>query len=448
MENKNNDDAIETIIGLDVSNIMRIKAARLKPDATGAIVVGGANGHGKTSLLNAILYALGGGSEIGPEPLRRGSSRGEVTVELGSLTVTRRFTSGGDPKGVLEVRARDGSKVSRPQEVLDRMIGELTFDPTEFMRMNDKDKSTTLRNLAGINLDEFDARREKLAAMRRDMKARFSAERAILDRSPVVVVPPDDGTSVEAERAKLAGINEAARQRERLREEWIRASQRLNAETDRAAEMRKRVADLESQIASLRSGLADMEDRTIPKLKIETESAKASFDAVIVEDAAEVSAKITRAEDRQRAVEALARREKQSKTVEDMEGKLSEIERSVQECDDEKRCALASAAYPVEGLAVDFDGMVRFNGLPLESASGAERLKVSLAIGMATNPRLRVILIRSGSELDRSNLALVAKTAVERGYQVWIERVAERGDRDVTVLIEDGEAVEIEHAND
>jgi hypothetical protein len=90
----------------------------------------------------------------------------------------------------------------------------------------------------------------------------------------------------------------------------------------------------------------------------------------------------------------------------------------------------------VPGLALGESGPT-FNGVPLSQASGAERLRVSVAIGLALNPRLRVLLVRDASLLDENSLRLVAEMAQDAGAQVWLERV---GDGDPgAVIIADGQ---------
>ncbi len=99
---------------------------------------------------------------------------------------------------------------------------------------------------------------------------------------------------------------------------------------------------------------------------------------------------------------------------------------------------LAKAKMPVEGLGFDLDG-VTYNGVPFSQASGAEQLRVSVAMAMALNPDIRVIRISDGSLLDSTNMARLAEMAQEHDCQVWIERVDESGH--VGFVIEDGSVV-------
>jgi len=99
------------------------------------------------------------------------------------------------------------------------------------------------------------------------------------------------------------------------------------------------------------------------------------------------------------------------------------------------KAQLAAAKFPVEGLSFDEAGVL-FNGIPFPQASAAEKLRVSVAMGIAMNPEFKVMLIRDGSLLDETNLATVAKMAAKSGAQVWIERVGKG--KECQVIIEDG----------
>jgi predicted ABC-type transport system involved in lysophospholipase L1 biosynthesis ATPase subunit len=98
--------------------------------------------------------------------------------------------------------------------------------------------------------------------------------------------------------------------------------------------------------------------------------------------------------------------------------------------------AMAEAKMPIDGLGFDEDG-VTYQDVPFKQASAAEQLRVSVAMAMALNPKVRVIRITDGSLLDSTNLALIEQMAADRDFQVWIERVDETGT--VGILIEDGQ---------
>jgi isopentenyl diphosphate isomerase/L-lactate dehydrogenase-like FMN-dependent dehydrogenase len=50
-------------------------------------------------------------------------------------------------------------------------------------------------------------------------------------------------------------------------------------------------------------------------------------------------------------------------------------------------------------------------------------MKVSVAVAMALNPNLKVVLVRDGSLLDKKSLAALAEAAAEKGFDVLLETV-------------------------
>ena len=48
------------ISALELENVKRIRAVALRPTENGLTVIGGRNGQGKTSVVDAISWALGG----------------------------------------------------------------------------------------------------------------------------------------------------------------------------------------------------------------------------------------------------------------------------------------------------------------------------------------------------------------------------------------------------
>ena len=107
------------IFELRAENFKRLKAIRINPTGN-TVMIGGRNAQGKSSTLDAIEAALGGGKHLPDEPVRRGERKAKIVLELDDITVTRRFSRTGSS---LEVLAKDGSKLKSPQAVLDKLLG-------------------------------------------------------------------------------------------------------------------------------------------------------------------------------------------------------------------------------------------------------------------------------------------------------------------------------------
>lgn len=99
------------------------RAVRIAPSPSGAVVIKGENGAGKSSVLDSIAYALGGEKLCPPQVIRKGARSATVRVDVGDLVVTRKWTAGGSRLEVV------GTKYQSPQAILDRLVGSLSFDP-------------------------------------------------------------------------------------------------------------------------------------------------------------------------------------------------------------------------------------------------------------------------------------------------------------------------------
>ena len=62
------------ISAFEIENVKRVKAVAYKPTENGLTVLGGKNGQGKTSVLDAIAWALGGNRFAPSAPYREGST--------------------------------------------------------------------------------------------------------------------------------------------------------------------------------------------------------------------------------------------------------------------------------------------------------------------------------------------------------------------------------------
>lgn len=223
----------------------------------------------------------------------------------------------------------------------------------------------------------------------------------------------------------------------------LKAAQAANQENTRQrqalAAARDTLTSRQTRVANLRAELAKAE-----------EAARSSAEAVqnLVASVAGLQDVDTAALlERIRGAEAINRQvrenhERQAVAAEHgvADRQSGELTTQIEAVDQQKAEAIAAARMPVQGLGFDAVGVVTLNGLPLDQASAAERLRVSVAIGLAMNPRLRVLLIRDASLLDRASMRLVADMARQAGAQLWVERV--EVDEQATVLIEDGQVVE------
>ena len=70
---KESENMTVKINSLEVENVKRVKAVVIQPNENGLTILGGNNNQGKTSVLDAIAWALGGNKYKPSNPYREGS---------------------------------------------------------------------------------------------------------------------------------------------------------------------------------------------------------------------------------------------------------------------------------------------------------------------------------------------------------------------------------------
>ena len=441
------------IVSLTASNVKRLQAVEIRPEGN-TIVIGGRNGAGKSSVLDSIAAVLGGAKLCPREPIRKGESKAFATVTLDNgMVVTRRWTTS---SSTLLVETTDGARYRKPQQILDKFAGELTFDPLDFMRKQARDQQATLQALVGIDFTELDGKRAYAYDERRDANKALKRMKAMLEDMAHHEDVPDAPVSVADLMQELERRQDVNAKHEATRERMVKATQDAScAAAEQAAavsEYENECSEIEQEIANLRNALeAKRKDvaeaqrrheRAVAEHGKAMATAKKTIDSLQDELTDDVVEQIKGAEDVNRKLAANEQRARQEKSVAALEADAADWAAKIEGYDEEKRKAIESAAFPVDGLGFTEDG-VTFGGLPLEQASQAEQLRISVAMGIALNPELRILLVRDGSLLDEENLALMAQMADEADAQIWLERVGEGG---ASVVIEEGMVAEVDGA--
>lgn len=424
-----------TIVRLEIDSFKRLRAARLEPTPSGLVPVRGRNGAGKTSLIESLEAALLGTSAAPEMPIAEGSHGARVVLDLGEIVVRRdwRRDSAGKATSSLSVENAHGAKSKSPQAVLDGLLGHFA-DPVQFLGMKSDEQVRVL--LAQIGLDQelsrLEAKRDVAYAARRDVgrdadRARKAVESFAKDVAAIVQAPKES-RNAEQLGAELQVANE---HNAAIEAETVRQSTAEHAGRNAAAaieKMRAEIAQLEAEIVRLRDVWSSAEERlNVLGGRVDVEPIREGLRQV---------------EQRQRErvrIETLGRLEQ------DAERTAAE-HRAADALLEESRAAIADllrgTRFPVDGMSYDPDAKrLLVNGIPFSQASHAERLRISAAIAMSGEPRIRVAFIREGSMLDEESLAMVAAIAQERGFQLWCELVDSKREGP-GVWIEDGEATQ------
>lgn len=426
-----------TIIQFEAENIKCLKAVRIDPQ-TGTVIITGKNDQGKSSALDAIDYAFRGGREICDEPIRQGEKRARTFVKLseeldGVCTIERKFTPSGT---VLEIRNLDGVPQKNPQALLDAICSKISFDPLSFVRKRKDEQLQILMQLAGLNFTELNAVRKNTFDERTIRNRELESAKTKLRGLTFNAALPKEPVSVMVLAKKLGEIasfnssNHARRTAVQLAEK-------------KASDLCADVAQLDYEIAEmLRQVDLKRAQRKVKSEGLDIADSEASTQRKAIYELKDISETEVRKqiEDIQitnQGIQANTQYKEVQDNVDLLTGAVTGLTAKIKECDDDKSAQIEFAQFPLAGLSFDEERGVLLNNVPFAQGSQAKQLQAAIAIGLALNPRVKVILIRDGSLMDEISLKAVAEMADKNKAQVWIEIVNSKDPQ--AIVIEDGE---------
>lgn len=428
------------ILRLVAENIKKLTVVEVTPNGD-VVEIAGKNGQGKTSVLDSILWGLGGKSPIQMEPIRKGEERGLIELDLGDergvqLRVERWFETDDENKAgyttKLKLQRADGLKSGDPQTMLNTLVGNLTFDPLEFQKAKPAERLRILKGMVpDFDFDAQEKRRAELFETRTDVNREAKRLRAVADTIPV---QPTDSEEPIDTRPMLDRISEAGQRakeieaergrRENLAAQAKRDTDRAMAKLEEAARLRREAAQAE----------ADAEAFSAEAKRI-TEELDGLDPIAEAPDTSGIRAEIDKANDHNAQVQKNLERRKYEALAEEKEEESARLSDAIVAIDAAIAKAVEEADLPVRGMTFDGED-VRLHGVPFLQASDAEQLRASVAIAMSANPTLRIVRIRDGSLLDSDAMAVLREVASGADYQIWIERVI--ADSPEAIIMEDG----------
>lgn len=393
-----------------IENVKRVKAVQFEPSADGLTIIGGRNGQGKTSVLDAIAWALGGNNYKPTVPERDGALvPPNLHIELSNGLVVERKGK----NGTLKVTDPEGNKSG--QQLLNEFVSTLALDLPKFINGSDKDKADSLLKILGIGdvLSQLDTKENQLYAQRTEVGRIADRKKKAADEMPMYPNVPKEPVSatelIKQQQEILArnGENERKRQ-DANRYEQILASAQIAFDEAKAA-----LQKAEQDCLAARKSAEDLHDESTAELEknlAEIEALNIKIRANSTKEAAEVEA---------------------NNLQQEYDGLTGQIE-SVRE---ERNKLLDSAELPLPGLSVK-DGKLIYNGLPWDGMSGSDQLKVATAIVRKLNPQCGFVLMDKLEQMDLETLQEFGAWLKQEGLQVIATRVS-TGD-ECSIIIEDG----------
>lgn len=412
------------ITALEAENVKRIKAVALTPSPTGLTLVGGNNNQGKTSVLDALAWALGGDrfrpdaaqrdGAVAPAHLKVTLSNGVVVERKGknaSLTVT-------DPTG-----RRSG------QQLLNAFVEPLALDLPRFMDASDKEKADILLRIIGIGA-ELHTRDLEIKGLydKRTFTGQLAAQKKHFAEEMISYPEaPDEPVSASELIRQQQDILARNGENQRLRAQYAELEQQVQQCVDELKRTRERIATLQQ--------LADELDAKHTKLFNQRETARKTVSQLQDESTAELEASIRDIEETNRKVRANLEKSRAEDEAAQYASEYDRLTESIQQKRADRMALLNGADLPLPGLSVE-DGVLTYNGKRWRDMSGSDQLRVAAAIVRRLNPDCGFVLLDKLEQMDMTTLQEFSAWLEAEGLQAIATRVSTGSE--CQIIIEDG----------
>lgn len=400
----------------------------------GMTVVTGKNGAGKSSLIDAVFYALK--PEGVSMPIHESANRCVIKLSIGDSTkgyiIERTVTESGK---YLKVTGSDGKSMASPQTFLNSLFGEMV-DPEAFLRMKPRDQCDALRLACNCDTRALDMSYKQLFDARTAVNRQLDQDEKALNEIGDVKMP------IEAKSA--AGITtqlNAAHEIIRIFDGYVSKAKTLKDEIETIKPSLQKLSDqilkLQGELSDAKMEILSREDQ-IARLREKVVEIKDDYKQAN-SDVGSLGAEMQTIDEHNKlAVEIEASNKWREKMMESRNKNHTEVVRLNDEMEAiklEKKTLLELADYPVEGMIVEGDSIF-VNDIPFNDVNTAERIKIATHVAMAQNPALKMIIVRNGSMLDEESLAVIQEVASERDYQIIVEKVSSKQENGSLHIVE------------
>lgn len=412
---------------LELENVKKIRAVQLAPSKNGLTLIGGRNRQGKTSVLDAIAWALGGDRFKPSEPHREGSMvEPHLKITLDNGIVVERSGK----NGALKVLDPSGNRAG--QQLLNSFVETFALDLPRFMGGSPKEKADTLLKIIGVGdkLYELEREEKRLYDERRFTGQIADQKRKYADELPEFPDAPTEPVSASELIARQQEILVRNGENQRKRNELNKITMKKHSLCDSLHALDERIAEMQEKREEM---LAEY-DKTVADEEIALDVAAGLVD----EPTAEIEADIARIDEINRKVRSNADKARARAEADELSSDYNALTEHIETVRRERTALLEGANLPLPGLSVE-GGDLLYNGHKWDGMSGAEQLIVSTSIVRRLNPECGFVLLDKLEQLDLDTLRQFGEWLEKEGLQAIATRVS-TGD-ECSIIIEEGGVV-------
>jgi predicted ATP-dependent endonuclease of OLD family len=405
------------ITALAIENCKKVKTVTFSPKPSGTTVIGGNNAAGKTSILDAIVYALGG-EKMRPSNLKRDDSIGNPIIHIETddgLIIERRGKNS-------ELHVTDSTGRKAGQTLLDSLVSKFALDLPKFMNASVKEKTQMLLDLI--------PEKEALMKLDNDYKAKENTRLMVGREADKKEKAAEDLPFYEDAPEEQLSISELlTKQQEVLARNGARAKARAELENNKNL-----LEHLKAEANRLSRELENVNGRIT-----ETEFAIASAKKIDAdEDTTDLEKNIADFESVNERVKANAARAERIAEAADLRAQYNTLSMELAEIKKTRIALLQNANLPYSGLSIHPEsGELTLNGKSWDCMSGSQQLVVAASITSRMNPNCRFVLLDKTEQLDAESMTEFDKWCEEQDIQCICTRVSTGGE--CSLIIVDGE---------
>lgn len=413
------------IQSLKIKNFKLIKEEELNLQGRHVWLLG-PNASGKSSILQAAC------GEMPEEPLKEGETKGNVEIVITDKETDIAYTclfkfSKTNQKATLSITDATGATQKAPATLFNSLFNVSDFNIDEFLKLSDSKQLDKIKELAGIDWTDVEARHKELFD-ERTFKTRKVKE---VDNKLLGTTYDKRMSTDVIDPEEINGrLNKAISHNEKVQSVYDGTKQRA----EKLVEMKAKADELLAQIQQLSDQADIIRQEMIKGDKWLEANPKIDLTSIQQEqsDLTAQNATITA----NNAVKAL-KDESEGLWLEinDIEKELDTIKTTKE---NQFREAQDNGLIPVKGLTIDYeDSSLRLDGFPFNSkqVNTARKIMAGLEIQEALMCKDQVRIARfDGSLLDNNSIQEVFDWAKEKDMQLFIECV-DRNSESLTIEI-------------
>ena len=465
---------------IEIKNLYGISEKQLDGKS---IELVGANGTGKTSMLDSIRYALTNKSDR-DYIVRNGETEGEIIIETDTgLMIDRKArTTQSDYKSVKQ----NGNIVPSPEAFLRDIITPLQLQPMEFMRMGKNEQNAIILDMidfpwnmetirewfgeipADVNyeqnilavLNDIQAENGTYFQSRQDVNRDIRAKKSVVADIKAALPPDYDGSQWEdvnvgalyTKIEKIRKSNEQIEKAKRMKEGHDGRIRSFEADREIALaaldrEIAERGSRIDTQLAELKEKIVSLEKERegLAATKADREKViQSEYKENVAKFEADIAAYEGYADKETQPVDELL---KEAEETEKMKSHINEWRRMLSLQEEIEQLLARSASYtekiekarnlpgeilekasiPIKGLSVK-DGIPLINGLPVSNLSEGEKLDLCIDVAIQNPAGLQIILIDGVEKLSTEMRERLYNKCREKDLQIIATRTTDSKD--------------------